>query len=650
MTSMSLLLDISQVRDASLPENLSLPSIGDIFLIARTDQKTESEGFVPEVSWILVDPTTPRTDRFSLAMQYVTSEWVAVCEGPWPTSLTVGNSLGPRSALLGGSFQTTDNVSASEHEEKTATAFALRVEAYCVVQGFNPAIKNFDRALAEFALRCQLLGWEANLGRTACTLIGPAAEPIEHEENRHDDSDHKPSERVDLIAHLPHWNQKPLGAPPLVSVVIATRNRSAYLKEAINSVRLQTFQDFEILIVADGGSDDSQQIVESIGDPRVRYFWREHGGIAAARNFGADQARGYFTAVHDSDDLMLPNRLELGLKALHDNAIASYGAWVNFDNVTGDMIMHVTKEDFNLDVLSVTSQATGHPTWLIPTWIIRELRYDTRLTSAVDHNLATRTALLGIRWKHVGKAVVLRRIHPEQVSAVDVKNQKLGALLTRQFAITGTTTEAERTAVHRVKERHPWAQVAERANLEKNFTQYLPGQEQSQAIMVTGPLASKLGILTTYDQEIILGSEADYRGKVVRERAWLMRPSDDALADLAFNGYSVEPVQASTADDLEHVARQWVSLQLRDLQRTMGMATVLVGDVPTRPNFTDVGCASLYLRTFDGTEAWTALVPVGSAREATATAERLAIASPNILVSKDVPVTELMAMIGAEIE
>ena len=116
--------------------------------------------------------------------------------------------------------------------------------------------------------------------------------------------------------------------------------------------------------------------------------------------------------MHDSDDLMLPNRLELGLKALHDNAIASYGAWVNFDNVTGDMIMHVTKEDFNLDVLSVTSQATGHPTWLIPTWIIRELRYDTRLTSAVDHNLATRTALLGIRWKHVGKAVVLRRIPP----------------------------------------------------------------------------------------------------------------------------------------------------------------------------------------------------------------------------------------------
>lgn len=80
------------------------------------------------------------------------------------------------------------------------------------------------------------------------------------------------------------------------------------------------------------------------------------------------------------------------------------------------------------------------------------------------------------------------------------------------------------------------------------------------------------------------------------------------------------------------------------------MATVLVGDVPTRPNFTDVGCASLYLRTFDGTEAWTALVPVGSAREATATADRLAIASPNILASKDVSVTELMAMIGAEIE
>jgi len=96
---------------------------------------------------------------------------------------------------------------------------------------------------------------------------------------------------------------------PAVSVVIATFNRAAYLPATIDSVLNQSFQDFEVIVVDDGSTDDTQAVLAGYGS-RLRCFHQANAGASAARNFGVSQARAPWIAFQDSDDLSMPTHLE----------------------------------------------------------------------------------------------------------------------------------------------------------------------------------------------------------------------------------------------------------------------------------------------------------------------------------------------------
>lgn len=98
---------------------------------------------------------------------------------------------------------------------------------------------------------------------------------------------------------------------PKISVVIPTYNRAHLLYEAIQSVLNQTFTDFELIIVDDGSTDNTEEVVRSIIDPRVNYLKQSNRGVSAARNTGLKVCTGEFVAFLDSDDLFLPERLSL---------------------------------------------------------------------------------------------------------------------------------------------------------------------------------------------------------------------------------------------------------------------------------------------------------------------------------------------------
>jgi len=98
-------------------------------------------------------------------------------------------------------------------------------------------------------------------------------------------------------------------ATPAVSVVIATYNRARFLPETMDSVLGQRFRDFELIVVDDGSTDETQQVLKPYGD-RVRYFYQENSGPSAARNLGVRHARGEWIAIQDSDDLSAPDHLE----------------------------------------------------------------------------------------------------------------------------------------------------------------------------------------------------------------------------------------------------------------------------------------------------------------------------------------------------
>lgn len=95
---------------------------------------------------------------------------------------------------------------------------------------------------------------------------------------------------------------------PLVSVIIPTYRRAAFLRRAIESALSQTYAPVEVIVVEDG-SHDARDIVASFGS-RVAYVWQENQGAAVARNTGAAAARGSWIALLDDDDFWVPEKLE----------------------------------------------------------------------------------------------------------------------------------------------------------------------------------------------------------------------------------------------------------------------------------------------------------------------------------------------------
>jgi glycosyltransferase involved in cell wall biosynthesis len=106
--------------------------------------------------------------------------------------------------------------------------------------------------------------------------------------------------------------------PPRVSVVIPTYNRSGSLEDAVRSVLDQTFADLEVIVVDDGSTDDTREMVVALqSDPRLRCFRQRHRGrAAAARNMGIRHSRGELIGFLDDDDIWLPTKLERQVAAL----------------------------------------------------------------------------------------------------------------------------------------------------------------------------------------------------------------------------------------------------------------------------------------------------------------------------------------------
>ena len=105
----------------------------------------------------------------------------------------------------------------------------------------------------------------------------------------------------------------------LISVIIPTFNRKQLLLEAVESVRRQTFRDWELLVVDDGSTDGTDQVIESLICDGIRYIRQEHSGVSAARNRGIRAARNDWIAFLDSDDYWHKQKLQQQFEALQAN-------------------------------------------------------------------------------------------------------------------------------------------------------------------------------------------------------------------------------------------------------------------------------------------------------------------------------------------
>jgi glycosyltransferase involved in cell wall biosynthesis len=130
---------------------------------------------------------------------------------------------------------------------------------------------------------------------------------------------------------------------PLVSVIVPAYNAESTILETIASVQQQTFTDFELIVIDDGSSDRTLELLHSVTDTRLLIFSYENGGVCVARNRGISHATGEFIAFLDADDLWTPDKLEAQLAALqqHPEAGVAY-SWTCNMGEKGELLHPVT--------------------------------------------------------------------------------------------------------------------------------------------------------------------------------------------------------------------------------------------------------------------------------------------------------------------
>ena len=130
---------------------------------------------------------------------------------------------------------------------------------------------------------------------------------------------------------------------PFVSVIIPLFNKDQYILETINSVLNQNFENFEVIVVDDGSSDSSLNIVQSMKDPRVFVYTQSNAGVEQARNFGFRHSSGSHVVFLDADDLMDPHRLSRQINLFKSNpSVVLIGTWATIIDKDGTAIGEIS--------------------------------------------------------------------------------------------------------------------------------------------------------------------------------------------------------------------------------------------------------------------------------------------------------------------
>jgi glycosyltransferase involved in cell wall biosynthesis len=246
---------------------------------------------------------------------------------------------------------------------------------------------------------------------------------------------------------------------PRVSVVIPVYNREPYVGQAIASVLAQTFGDFELLVIDDGSTDGTRDVVRAFGDPRIRLLCHaSNRGIARARNAGVDAARGEYLAFLDSDDVALPERLAEQVDFLdHHPDHAAVGAWIDWmddrGRPTGRVKRRPPRPD-DVSALRLFRQGIENTASVARTAALRQYRHDERFEVSEDFDLWARIAA-DRPIANLPKVLVLRRAHAQQTSKGRDEQTRLyrQAIYARQLAALGIAFEEEDLRRHHLLRR-----------------------------------------------------------------------------------------------------------------------------------------------------------------------------------------------------
>jgi glycosyltransferase involved in cell wall biosynthesis len=220
---------------------------------------------------------------------------------------------------------------------------------------------------------------------------------------------------------------------PRVSVVMPVRDGERFLREALDSTLVQTLADFELIVVDDGSSDATPEILTEAAqrDPRLRAQWQEPGGLTVAINAGCALAQAPLIARMDADDVMLPDRLERQVAYLHANPdVALLGGGVVLVDETGN---EIDREPGRAQLDFLARNELTHATVMMRAEAFVALG-GYRLDQSEDYDLWLRfDEQYGVA--ALADQVIRYRLHTGQFSVTALERQALGFLCVREAAI-----------------------------------------------------------------------------------------------------------------------------------------------------------------------------------------------------------------------
>lgn len=205
---------------------------------------------------------------------------------------------------------------------------------------------------------------------------------------------------------------------PLVTVVIPAFNAAAYVGEAIASIQAQTLEDWQLIVVDDGSTDQTTAAATqaAAGDPRIRIIrFEQNQGISTASNAGFDAARGEFIARLDADDLAVPQRLASQVAAFRaDDRLAAAGSHASvFGDAVGG-IAYCAMGDANIKArLFFGLNTIGGSTIMVRRAFVRQhrIRFNENVTSAEDLDYLTSIMAAGGDLANVDEVLLENRVH-----------------------------------------------------------------------------------------------------------------------------------------------------------------------------------------------------------------------------------------------
>jgi len=210
---------------------------------------------------------------------------------------------------------------------------------------------------------------------------------------------------------------------PLVSIIVTAYNAADYISRAIESILIQSYRNFEIIVVDDGSTDNTADIVREFKNEPIKYFFKENGGVASARNFGLQKSGGSFIIMLDSDDMMTPDYIASHLQGFeqHPEADMVYCDDLLIDEQDKPIRVINRPEYSNPDGIISDMFRCGFPVVHFKTCIKRSVfdklgLYDERLIVAEDYDMMRRFVKQQLKMRHLPAALYLRRLRADSLS------------------------------------------------------------------------------------------------------------------------------------------------------------------------------------------------------------------------------------------